>query len=353
VALTPDTLTFHTRARSQAVTIEVQDSSGAKLLRTPTLTIVDTTVARFSSSNNVLAVADGITRLVGAVDGVADTAVVRVDIVPARIVPTPATLAIGSHAPRPVRATVTDSLSQPMTGFTFTYTSSDTSVITVSADGEVTPHAEGTAQVRIEAAGLNTVVPITVRYVLAGVVILPNPLTFYTLNRPQRARLYSIDSVYTVLGLLADTIPGSPRRIRWAAFGSWYTFVPADTGVDVYPIWSYEDGYLPLDAAWLGTFEGYASIIVRLYPVTLRLEGPKTDLAVGESTLFTRVARDSLDNDLEGRIPIYYTNEDWSVVTIEDGPNPWTISVRALQPGSSWVRMFGGGVPDSVLITVH
>lgn len=355
VAITPDSLTFHTTARPQAVVIAVRDSSGAALPQTATLAIVDTTVAQISNDSNVVAVADGRTQLVARVNDLADTAFVRVALLPAMIVTTPPALTMGSHAPRTVHPAVADSSSHPLTGYAFAFASSDTTVVTVSDSGEVTPHGEGNTDLRIVAAGLTAMIPVSVRYVMYSVMIQPSPMTFYTLGRPQRARLYSVDSTWTILQLLPDSVPGSPRAITWHALGPYYTIVPADTGVDVYALYNgdYGNPYNMLNAEWHSSLEGYALIIVTLYPATFRLVAPQTDLAVGDTTIFTRVARDSLDNDLEGRVLFYFTNEDWSVVAIEDGPDERSVKIRALQPGNSWVRMFGGGAADSVRVTVH
>ena len=132
VAITPDSLIFHTTARPQAIVITVLDSSGASLQRPATLAIADTAVGRISSGNNLVAVADGATRLIATVGYLADTALMSVALVPAMIVTTPPALTIGSHAPRPA---VADSSSHPLTGYTITFGSSDTTVVTVNDSG--------------------------------------------------------------------------------------------------------------------------------------------------------------------------------------------------------------------------
>lgn len=355
VAIAPDSLSFHTTGRPQAVVITVQDSSGAVLARAPTLAIADTTVARIASGRNVVALADGFTRLVATVDGLADTALVNVAIVPARIIATPPAIAIGSHAARMVRAVVVDSSSHPLTGYAFTFASSDTTIVTVSDTGEVTPYSEGNTDLHISAAALTTILPVSVRYVMYSVMIQPSPMMFYTVGRPQRARLHSADSTWTILGLLPDSVPGSPRSISWHALGPYYAIVPADTGVDVYALYSGDDGnpHNMLHAMWNSTLAGYALIIVRLYPETFGIVAPKTHLAVGDTVMFRRVARDSLDNDLEGRILFYWTCSDWSVAALEDATYPYELRVRALKPGTAWIHMFGGGRGDSVRVTVQ
>ena len=218
----------------------------------------------------------------------------------------------------------------------------------------MTPHGEGNTALHIAAAGFIAVVPVSVRYVVYSVRIQPSPMTFYTLGRPQRARLYSADSTFAILNLLPDSVPGSPRAVTWNAAGPYYAIVQADTGVDVYPLYNgdYGDPFNMLIAEWNSSLDGYALIVVTLYPATFSLVATQTDLATGDSTVFTRVARDSLNNDLEGRVLFYLTNEDWSIVTVADGPNERSVTIRALKPGSSWVRMFGGGAADSVLVTV-
>ncbi len=355
VAITPDSLTFHTTGRPQAIAVAVLDSSGATLPLVAALAVGDTSVVRLSNGTTVVARSDGATHLVATVDDLADTVPVQVALVPAQILASPAALAIGSHAPRTVTPVVTDSSSHPLPGHGFSFASGDTTIITVSDSGEVTPHGEGSTGLHIAAAGLTAVLPVSVRYVMYSTRVQPSPMTFYTLGRPQRARLYSADSTFTILQLLPDSVPGAPRDVSWHAPASYYTIVPADTGVDVYPVFNGNHGDITqmLMASWRSTLMGYALIIVTLYPATFSLVAPQVDLAVGDTTVFTRVARDSLDNDLEGRILIYYTNEDWSVVTLGEGPVEQSLSVIGLQPGTSWVRMFGGGAGDSVLVTVH
>jgi len=353
VTLEPDSLTFHTTGLAQSLVIEARDSSGTLVTRAPTVVIENTTVIRLSGDRNVVAVSDGDTRIVATLDGLVDTAHARVALVPASI-SVPSAIVFGSHTPRTILPVVRDSVSHPITSYAVGFMSGDTAVVSVTAEGLLTPSAEGITDLRVSAGPLTATVPVSVRYVVSSVRILPSPMTFHTIGRPQRARLFGLDSTGTNIGLLPDDAAGRPGAIGWHALGSYYSIAPADTGVDVYPLYNGNDGdpFNMLNASWNSTYEGYALISVRLYPATFGIIAPQTTLAAGTSGTVTGVARDSLDNDLFGRAAFWWLSTDQSVATLESEAGVAEATIRALKPGTTWIHMFGAEREDSVLVTV-
>lgn len=103
-------------------------------------------------------------------------------------------------------------------------------------------------------------------------------MTFNTIGRPQRARLFGLDSTGTNIGLLPDDAAGRPGSLGWHALGSYYSIAPADTGADVSPLYDGDDGNPNnmLNPTWNSTYKGYALISVRLYPATFGINAPQT-----------------------------------------------------------------------------
>jgi hypothetical protein len=233
LTLEPDSLTFHTTGFAQSLVIEARDSSGAVLTRAPTVAIADTTVVRLSVDRNVVAVSNGDTRITATLDGLADTALVKVALVPASI-SVPSAIVFGSHTSRTTLPVVRDSVSHPITPYPVGFTSDNPAVVTVTAEGLLTPLAEGATQLRVSAGPLTATVPVSVGYVVASVRILPSPMTFHTIGRPQRARLFGLDSTGADIGPLPDGAAGRSGTISWHALGAYYSIVPAGSGVDVY-----------------------------------------------------------------------------------------------------------------------
>ncbi|MEO8138890.1 MAG: hypothetical protein ABI742_04535 [Gemmatimonadota bacterium] len=351
VTMTPESLTFHSTGPARAVHVEVRDSSGALLAEIPSLVTEDPTVARTSSSGNVSAVAEGVTRLVATTDGIADTTLVTVALVPARIRTTPSSLVFGTHTLRTLLPAVLDSASNPIAGYPVSFSSDDTTLATVSAAGEVTPHGEGNTQVRVAAGSVVAAVPVSMHYVIASVQILPSHMTFYTVGRPQHAELYALDSTGVIIGRLPDSTAGRVGLVTWHPFGWYFSVVPSGTGADVYPEYQYD--FDLLNANYAGIHEGYALISVWWYPVTFGIVAPQTSFAVGDTGTLSIVARDSLNNDLNGRAPFFWVILDQSVVSLDGTLGLPDATLTALKPGTTWIQMFGAGRIDSVFITVH
>jgi len=352
VTIAPDSLVFHMTGRPQSLAVTIRDSSGAVLTKSPVLALVDTLVARIST-DKIVAVANGTTQLVASADGRADTATVVVYQVPLRINGLPAAITFPSHAPLTLLPVVVDSGFQPIAGYPVSFQSEDTLIASVTGAGRVTPGEEGATTLLVTAGPLTASRPLSVGYVVTAVQILPSPMTIYTVGRPQRAYLYGFDAAGVNLGPLPDSAHGRPQPVSWHAFGSYYSFVPAGIGVDVSGVYNGGDPYDMLNATWNGVFEGYARIDVFLYPATFGILAPQTSFASGSSATWSVVARDSLDNDLVPRATFWWYSNDQSVAQIESQLFAHDVTIHALQPGSTWIIMFGATRMDSVEVTVH
>lgn len=348
IRLTPDSLMFHTSNFAQHFSAEALDSSGAGILDGVTLRISDTSIARISPPSNIYAVKDGRTEVVASADGLVASAPIVVARIPANIALSPVRLT--SRTPRTLSPLVTDSAHHVIPSYPIRVESSDTTVAAVTSDGVLMPGREGRTQLRLSTGPIAITVSVEVHYVLASVQILPSHMTFYTVGRPQHARLYAQDSTGYIIGSLPDTVAGRTGQVSWHPLASYFSIAPSGEGVDVYP--EYQFDFDMLHASFNG-LEGYALISVWWHPVAFGLIAPQTTLPVGASATITMFVRDSAGTDLIPRAPFFWLSRDQSVARVESDFGLHDATVFALTPGTSWITMFGAGIADSVLVTVH
>jgi uncharacterized protein YjdB len=166
--------------------VSLFDANGAPLTttgRTVTWTTSSPAIATVGGSGQVVAVAPGtatITATVvtpGQTASVQGTATITVTSIPvASVQVTPASLSIDAGTIAPLSATAKDAAGNVLTGRTITWSSSSSSVATVSALGVVTAVAAGAATITATVDGISGTATITVTQVpVATVTVSPNP----------------------------------------------------------------------------------------------------------------------------------------------------------------------------------
>jgi uncharacterized protein YjdB len=164
---------------SAAVAVVVQDATGAALSgRSVTWVSLDTTIARVAATGQVTipsyaGPATRTTSVIATVEGLADTAkVIVLPLAVARVVLTPDSLSLRAGTTQPLTATVQDAAGNTLTGRTITWSSSDSSVVTVSSAGILT----ATSYTGPDSRSARVVALVTGAADTAAVVVTPIPV---------------------------------------------------------------------------------------------------------------------------------------------------------------------------------
>src|SRR5437773_391997 len=146
------------------LTATLKDSTGSTLTgRTVTWGSGDTTVARVSPSGLMTGVGQGSATIAATSEGTTSSSTdpaAAVAAAAAAITPTTATIGVGQTVQ--LAAMPKDSAGAALTGRTVTWTSSNTSVATVSSSGQVTGVAAGSATITATSEGKTSTAAINV-----------------------------------------------------------------------------------------------------------------------------------------------------------------------------------------------
>ena len=174
-SVSPATSTIYPTQTVQ-LTATLKDSADNVLTgRTVTWTSSDTTIAQVSTSGLVTARGLGTATITATSETRSGTATVTVASVPvSSVVVTPDTGHVAVGATLQLRATLTDSAADTLTGRPVTWTSSDTTVARASASGLVTGIGPGAATITAGSGGKTGTATITVFGLVASVTITPD-----------------------------------------------------------------------------------------------------------------------------------------------------------------------------------
>jgi uncharacterized protein YjdB len=201
------------------------------------------------------------------------------------VTPRTPTVAIGSQLA--LQAQVQDANGQPVSGATIFWSSSDTTVATVSSTGVVTGRSAGSAQIAASSGGQSTLVVVSVIPVpIASLHVVPGAATVIKGGTAQLTAVAYDDAGATLTG----------RSVVWATSASQVATVDASGTVT---------GVAAGTAIVTATSEGKAdsaTITVTLVPVSAVSVTPgSAALNVGQSASFSAVATDENGNVLSGR----------------------------------------------------
>ena len=215
------------------------------------------------------------------------------------ITPSASAIAIGSQVA--LQAQVQDASGQPVPGATIFWSSSDTSVATVSSAGVVTGRTVGSAQIAASSAGESAVRAIAVIQVpVASLAVLPSSVTLAPgASTPLQAVTYDA---------AGNTLPG--RSVVWATSAPQVVSVTASGVITALMAGS---------ASVTATSEGKtaaAAITVTVVPVASVTVTPgSAALTVGQSAALSAAATDANGNVLSGRA-VTWSSANSSVATV-------------------------------------
>lgn len=149
-------------------TIEVEFAEGVENVAA-TFESADETIATVDENGVVTGVAPGETRITVTVDEVEQVVTVKVRAPKFAFEVTPEAVAVGTGLTASLNVNITEDEFVEGTEHTFTYTSADEAIATVSDEGIVTGIAKGETVVTIACEGVEVEVPVTVSKVAEGI----------------------------------------------------------------------------------------------------------------------------------------------------------------------------------------
>src|SRR6266699_1844702 len=333
VALSPATASIRVGQTVQ-LSATPKDSTGSTLTgRTVTWGSGDTTVARVSTSGLVTGVAQGSATITATSEGKTSTAAITVTTVPVASVavsPTTASIEVGQTVQ--LAAMPKDSAGAALTGRTVTWTSSNTSVATVSSSGLVTGSGAGTATITATSEGKTG---------SAAVTVAPVPVASVALS-PATASIQvgqTVQLTATPKDSTGSTLTG--RTVTWGS---------GDTTVARVSPSGLVTGVAQGSATITATSEGKSStatITVALVPVASVTVSPSSgSLQIGQTVQLTATPNDSTGSTLAGRT-VTWTSSNASVASVSSSG-----LVTGVAQGSATITATSEGKSSTATITV-
>ncbi len=339
IDVTPPGLTFESLGDSQTLTAVARDASGTEIPGvTFTWTSEDTGVATVDAAGLVTATGRGTTTVSASVGGVISNAVsVAVGQAVASIDVTPTGVSFQSVGEQiTLTAVATDAGGSPVPGITFTWTSSDPSVATVSNAGVVTATGPGTATVTA-AVGAVTSNPVSVAVQQSVATIDVTPVSVSLTFLGEQATLTAV----------ARDAGGNPIA------GVNFTWTSDDTGVATVSssgvVTAVGNGSAAVTAA-VGTVTSNASTVTVQQTIST-IEVTPTSLTltfIGEDASLSATARDA------GGSPVPGANLGWASSNNSVARVSSTGVVTAVANGAASITASAGGVTSNpVAVTVQ
>ncbi|SOD02103.1 Ig-like domain (group 2) [bacterium JGI 053] len=343
VEVIPDSLMLHP-GQTGDFNATAYDAEGHVLTgRAVTWTSADSAVATVGADGTVTAVAVGTVRIRATVEGVSGSAAVIVTSPPAaavaRVAVIPDSLVLHPGQTGDFNATAYDAEGHVLTGRAVTWTSADSAVATVGADGTVTAVAVGTVRIRATVEGVSGSARVIVTpppaAAVARVEVIPDSLVLH----PGQTGDFNA-TAYDAEG---HVLTG--RAVTWTSADSTVATVGADGTVTAVAV-----GTVRIRATVEGV-SGSAAVIVTSPPAVAvaRVEVVPDSLVldVGGTGDFNAVAYDAEGHALTGRV-VTWTSSDSSVVVVAAGGR-----VTGVSPGSARVRATVEGVSEAAAVRVR
>ena len=251
------------------------------------------------------------------------------------VTPATATLAVGEA--RTFAASAADAWGNPVPGAAFTWSTSNASVLSVSASGRATAVAAGSARVRASTGGVTGSAAVTVGGApgnqVASVTVQPQAHTFEALGQILALQVTARDGTGTVLQ------------------GIEYVFASTDTSV------ARVDAMGKVTALRVGAATVVVAavccspadsvqVVVTQVPASIDVTPATVSLSVGQTRQLSAVVRDTNGHAIPGA-PVQWSSTQTSVASV-DGSG----KVLGLAEGAAIVRAASGSVTKDVPVEV-
>jgi uncharacterized protein YjdB len=320
---------------STPLTVELRDAAGALLTgRKVVWATKDATIATVSDAGTVTGVAPGSVQVAATAEG--KTALVDVTVNPKAVATvrlTPAgdqQMLVGQT--RQMTAETLDASGAPLPGRTVTWSSSSTTIASVSATGLITAVVPGGAVITATSEGKSAVVAVTVSAVpIASIAVTPssdNVVVTQTLQLSAVAK-----------DAQGGALPG--RTIAWSSSDASRATV-SSTGLVT--------GVTPGDVTITASAEGKsgtATITVKPKPVGAVILSPgQASIEIGQTNQLTAQVTDDQGNVLTGR-PVTFSSDNTGVATVSS-----TGLVTAVAVGTAKITATSEGKTGTADVTV-
>jgi uncharacterized protein YjdB len=321
VQVIPDSLVL-TQGATGDFSAVAYDSTGNTLTgRTITWTSSDSVIATVSSTGTVTGVSPGAANVTATVEGVSGTAKVTVSSPPpaavARVVVSPDSVVLQPGHTADLDAAAYDAEGHVLTGRAVTWTTSDSTIARVGADGMLTAVAIGTVQATATVEGVSGTAKV--------IVVAPPPAAVARV-------VVSPDSVVLIPGQDTDLDAAAYDAEGHVLTGRTVTWTTSDSTVARLGAGGLVTGGSPGSARITATVEGVrgsAMVFVnRPYPQIVRVEVVPDSLAIeiGQTGDFSAFAYDATNHIVSG-LAVRWSASDSTVVQL--GPYGGVLALRA------------------------
>ncbi|HKR09471.1 MAG TPA: Ig-like domain-containing protein [Gemmatimonadaceae bacterium] len=324
---------------TQQLSAATKDANGNTLTgRLVTWSSDNSGVATVDGNGLVTAVAAGSAIVTATSEGKTATSSITVSLDPVATVAvtlTPSSItAVGSSQ---AAATLRDGTGNVLSGRVVTWSSDNTAVATVNAQGVITAVATGTANIIGTSEGKNGSAPLTVT---------PAPVASVTVSPSAKTLVLGIDPTQQLTAVTKDvngvTLTG--RVVTWSSNNTAAATVDANGLVTAVAAGS---------ATITATSEsktGTSSITVNTAPVaSVTVSTPTTPMLVGQTQSLTATTKDANGNTLTGRT-VTWVSSNTAALTVS--PSGATTTVTGVAPGSASVTATSEGVSSAPTATI-
>jgi uncharacterized protein YjdB len=334
VSVTPSTSAI-TAGQTVTLAATTLDASGNTLVgRVIGWSTSDNAIATVSSSGVVTGVSVGTATITASSEGQSGIATVTVGAVPVASVtvsPAQANLTVGQVVP--LVATAQDASGQVLTGRTVTWSSASPSVATVSATGNVTGVAAGSAVITATIDGVMGSATVNVSQVPVATVTVAPATANVVIGQNVTLGATTRDAAGNVL---------TGRVVTWASGATSVATVSA-TGV----VTGVAPGTVTITATSEGQ-SGTATITVTSPPIDRIVVTPvNPEIDEGDTIQMTATAYDANNNVIPG-VTFTWTSSNTNRATVTS-----TGLVRAINDGNVTIRAAAGGKSGSTTVKIN
>ena len=329
---------------TQQLTATTLDSVGNALTgRVVTWATSDSTKARVSTSGLATAVAAGTATITATSEGKTGTSVFTLALPPvATVAVAPLAASVAFGATQALTATLKDAGGNVLTGRTVTWSSSNTSVATVSSTGVVTGVAQGTATVTAESDGRSGASAVTITLptpvsTVSRVDITPSSLT---LNVAQSSVVNA-----SVRDASGNVIAG--KSVIWATSNS--SIVSGTVNGNSATLLGVGTGNAVVTATVDGVSASLPVTVTAAAVASVVITPSVTTIAVGATVTMTATLLDARGSVLTGRALAWSADGLWVVGGTTSG---YTVGVTGYAVGTAVIFATSGAIVATAIVNV-